>query len=562
MPATPPVLHQRYRWLTLSLLALIAVIVLSTFRQYGMSWDEYYRFNSGDAKLKYYQNLLSGDEANAGVDHYPGLFDLTLAALHPWSPWDRITTGHFMSSLFGLAAVAGVAMTARLLGGWRAAFWATLFIITLPRFYGHICFNPKDIPFAATYIWGLFFLTKYVCQLPSPKWIPTIALGIAFGTCMSMRIGGLILFCYWLMALVIASMVAIVRNRQQPAASSQEAGTPRLQAVGKIALQFITAAAIAALLLMFWWPYAHGNLFNATANTLGKITAWQAGGSKWQLYVLFDGHYYKDSELPFYYWPWMFLIITPLFHLLLIVIGIAKAIPLFARRLKTIGHINPSLLALFMLVFASVFPVAFVIASGAHVFDGIRHLLFVLTPLAACVGILLGQLLSTVSYRWAPALLFILMTLPVWSMVRLHPYQYIFYNYAVGGVEQAASHYETDYWGTSNRAAVEALVTYLKEKDARFTDKQYLIAVSNGSWLSSSYFPENLAITAQPEIADFFIGNTRMQGHEAMDGDTIIEIKAGDTLLCVVKDRRAQKQAFLEQMMQSHNKKTSVKATP
>ncbi len=42
-------------------------------------------------------------------------------------------------------------------------------------------------------------------------------------------------------------------------------------------------------------------------------------------------------------------------------------------------------------------------------------------------------------------------------LVRLHPYQYIYYNSLVGGVSGAFREYETDYWATSYRAAAEYL---------------------------------------------------------------------------------------------------------
>jgi len=41
--------------------------------------------------------------------------------------------------------------------------------------------------------------------------------------------------------------------------------------------------------------------------------------------------------------------------------------------------------------------------------------------------------------------------------VRLHPYEYIYYNRLVGGVQGAFRKYELDYWGTSYREAAEYL---------------------------------------------------------------------------------------------------------
>ena len=49
-----------------------------------------------------------------------------------------------------------------------------------------------------------------------------------------------------------------------------------------------------------------------------------------------------------------------------------------------------------------------------------------------------------------------LLLLPnLYWLVTLHPYQYIYYNSLVGGVQGAFRRYEMDYWGTSYRAAIE-----------------------------------------------------------------------------------------------------------
>jgi hypothetical protein len=41
--------------------------------------------------------------------------------------------------------------------------------------------------------------------------------------------------------------------------------------------------------------------------------------------------------------------------------------------------------------------------------------------------------------------------------IRLHPYEYIYYNRLVGGVHGAFRNYELDYWGTSYREAAAYL---------------------------------------------------------------------------------------------------------
>jgi hypothetical protein len=42
-------------------------------------------------------------------------------------------------------------------------------------------------------------------------------------------------------------------------------------------------------------------------------------------------------------------------------------------------------------------------------------------------------------------------------MVRLHPYQYVYFNRAAGSLHGAQDRYETDYWGLSTREGIEWL---------------------------------------------------------------------------------------------------------
>jgi hypothetical protein len=47
--------------------------------------------------------------------------------------------------------------------------------------------------------------------------------------------------------------------------------------------------------------------------------------------------------------------------------------------------------------------------------------------------------------------------LPLIAMIRLHPYQYMYYNFLAGGLRGASAHFETDYWGLAYREATEVL---------------------------------------------------------------------------------------------------------
>ncbi|WP_189512833.1 hypothetical protein, partial [Cerasicoccus arenae] len=62
-----------------ALLALFTVVIALTFEDYGISWDEFFRWGGGDSKLAYYEALVSGEneraiELRSATDHYPGFY--------------------------------------------------------------------------------------------------------------------------------------------------------------------------------------------------------------------------------------------------------------------------------------------------------------------------------------------------------------------------------------------------------------------------------------------------------------------------------------------------------
>jgi hypothetical protein len=56
-----------------------------------------------------------------------------------------------------------------------------------------------------------------------------------------------------------------------------------------------------------------------------------------------------------------------------------------------------------------------------------------------------------------PAASAIVLAPGVVGIVRLHPYEYVYYNELVGGVRGAYGQFELDYWCTSYREAVQAV---------------------------------------------------------------------------------------------------------
>ena len=87
-----------------------------------------------------------------------------------------------------------------------------------------------------------------------------------------------------------------------------------------------------------------------------------------------------------------------------------------------------------------------------------RQLMFLWPPLFLMVGIALEKILGFIKTDlWRVVTVLVLILPGLYAVIKLHPYQYIYYNSLVGGVNGAARQYDLDYWGTSFKEAVEYL---------------------------------------------------------------------------------------------------------
>ena len=101
-----------------------------------------------------------------------------------------------------------------------------------------------------------------------------------------------------------------------------------------------------------------------------------------------------------------------------------------------------------------VLPLIGLVASHAPLYDNFRQVLFILPP----VFMMAGYAFSKINSPVARATLIGLCVLPgIVAGIRLHPYEYVYYNQFIGGEAGAFRRFEMDYWGTSYREAAQYL---------------------------------------------------------------------------------------------------------
>jgi hypothetical protein len=90
------------------------------------------------------------------------------------------------------------------------------------------------------------------------------------------------------------------------------------------------------------------------------------------------------------------------------------------------------------------------ILSHSALYDNFRQILFILPPVFFMAGAAFEKIKRPVLQM---ALIGLLALPGIVDSARLHPYEYIYYNRFIGGVQGAFRKYELDYWGTSYREA-------------------------------------------------------------------------------------------------------------
>ncbi|HAE59311.1 MAG TPA: hypothetical protein DCG54_07355 [Anaerolineae bacterium] len=201
---------------------------------------------------------------------------------------------------------------------------------------------------------------------------------------------------------------------------------------------------IAILLVIPTWPYLWGEPLLRLLITLRLMTSFP-----WPGHILFAGVSYAGNELPRSYLPTLFAL--QLTEPLLLLLGLGL---LFFLRKNAPWEMLLLCLAWFGL------PLGVALLGKSYFYDNFRQVLFILPPLFLLAGWGLQNIWHSLPRAWLRAVLLFVLLLPgLLGIVRIHPYQYIYYNSLVGGVPGAFRQYEMDYWGTSFREVARFLNT-------------------------------------------------------------------------------------------------------
>lgn len=427
-------------------LSLIILFITSWFAP--ISGDEYVHVKQAENNIQYLSTLGQDKDAlNTPISrlkHYGQSFDtVTTFVAQIFSIEHLYRFRHVSNAIIAwLTILFTTLITIKITKSKIAGFLSVILFLVSLRFMGHAMNNLKDIPFAFAFIFSIYFNIRFLERLPKISWIDLglMTQGLALG--ISIRIGGLLIFAYYLLFTFLYLYFQFVSG-----------GLELKKAVNnsfKVALLFVAVFVLAYLSAALIWPWALENPFKNPWISLDLMHHYPTS-----IRQIFEGKLYWSDQFPWYYLFKYLLISLPI----IVLTGFGTSL-YFIWKLK---NGNSVLLSIFILI-AFGFPLFYASVSGANVYGGWRQMLFVFPPLIVLSSIGLWQVFEVIKDNIilkaiGTALAFFLLIGPIRYFIINYPYQYTYFNSIVGGLEGAYSNYEMDYYFTSFKKAYEFIDT-------------------------------------------------------------------------------------------------------
>jgi hypothetical protein len=520
-------LEQNCDDLALLVLAVVGLIAALTFHDYGLGWDDYTHAEYADLLLRMYGSGFkdTGALSFANLYMYGGGFDMAAALLHKVIPLELFETRRLVGAIVGVIGLAVTWRLGRRIGGPVAGLASLLLLALCPIFYGHMFMNPKDAPFAVAMIILMMGLVRLAEEYPQPSPRTILIVGLGAGFSIGSRILGGLALVYALIGFIPLFIEEVRTHGWREAAH-------RFFHV----LYVLTPGLVLGYLIMgLIWPWS----ILEPANPFRALTYFSHFFEKpWK--ELFDGALVSVPDMPWSYLPTLFALQLPEVMLGLTIAGVVGTFMMLPRadvpvRRKTV---------LLMLTLAATLPLVIAMVKRPALYNGIRHFIFLIPPMAVLGGVAFEWAMSWMKDNrrsWQPVAMLVFvfgLLLSLGEMIRLHPYQYTHFNHIAGTVRAADDRFMLDYWGLALKQASDGLREQLVEKqEVPPHGRKWKVAVCGPQRPAQVALGPDFNIGWDSHAADFAmtLGEFYCRG---LSAPVMLEIKRDDVVFARVYDIR------------------------
>lgn len=501
------------------LFTVLIVIGASVYKDYGVPIDEPIERNSGlislnaigerfqipwimnDASLQNEAKKLGSLQQYRDRD-YPVLYPVISAALEKIfrakSEQDIYFFRHLLNYLTCLIGVyATYKLAKRRFSSWQLGLLAATFFILTPRMFAESFYNSKDLIFLSAFAVATYSLISFI-EKPTVK----IALWHALATGIAINVRNMAV------SIIVMSIFFLLLRAFRKELTWRQ-----------IRLPLFVFLVVSPLVVIALWPWLWAHPIEHFTQAFSSMSKFMRGPS----HVLYLGDAVEVTKLPWHYAFVWIGITTPIYYLVLFVLGISLIVcNLLANRLRLYSSFNQLQDLIFLILFFG--PLITVISLNSVLYNGWRQLFFIypaflLVSLRAWVWIYSSSFLIGLKdffgagvikfWKWifAGFTIFCLMQQAVW-MKRAHPFEFVYFNEFSG--KEVLKRFEGDYWAIANRQALD----WILQQDTRS-----LVAV-NGAWITAqpAIFDQaehaRLLLTASQNNADYLVNASNSEFEE------------------------------------------------
>jgi hypothetical protein len=431
----------------------LLLLGLSTYRDYGISWDEPTQRLTGEVTVNYLAKtfhtppfLMRWKPGVLALDTYKErvygvAFEAPAFGLeqilrlkdsrHIYMLRHLLT---FLASFGGVYAV--YRLSYRRFLDWRIGLLSAFFLVLTPRFFAESFYNSKDIVFMAVFATAMNTTISFVLR-PGIK--TTLVHALASAVAIDVRIMALLLVVVSVMLLIIR----LIRRELQ---------------VSRTRLLIALYVMVTSALVIVMWPYLWSNPLGHFVEAFKTMAHFPSNSE-----VRYMGAFIPTTKLPWHYTLTWISITTPLLYIALFLVGVFATCCQILRRGFKLWHDDGELQdILFLGLFVA--PISAVLLFHSELYDGWRHLYFIYPSfllLSTKGWVAVWSMKSTRNVYKAGLITLTAISLfstAIW-MWKAHPLQNVYFNVLAG--KNVKARYEMDYWGLGNRKALE----YILEKD-------------------------------------------------------------------------------------------------